>query len=79
MFQYLNGVTLIGFLVFQKEVHERFVAVNTAYGILSKASEKRIYDLGLARDPVNGGDADFDRRHHRATYRFAFSFIPQTT
>ena len=37
----------------QKEVHDRFVAVNMAYEVLSKPRSKEIYDLGLTRDPAD--------------------------
>jgi curved DNA-binding protein CbpA len=49
----------------QKEVHDKFVAVNTAYGILSKPRSKEMYDLSLSRDP-----ADFPNNEHgRQRYR----------
>ena len=30
-----------------KEIHDKFVAINEAYAVLSKPDEKRHYDLGL--------------------------------
>jgi curved DNA-binding protein CbpA len=54
----------------QKEVHDKFVAVNTAYGILSKPRSKEMYDLSLSRDP-----ADFPNNEHgRQRYRYNKSF-----
>lgn len=34
------------------ELHERFVQINNAYGVLSNASQRRKYDLGLKAPPV---------------------------
>jgi curved DNA-binding protein CbpA len=53
----------------QKEVHDRFVAVNTAYGVLSKPSTKEIYDLGLSRESMFGGNSSENSRNHRYKYR----------
>ncbi len=49
----------------QKEIHDRFVAVNMAYEVLSKPRSKEMYDLSLARDPVSPQHPNYGHYRYR--------------
>ena len=59
----------------QRDIHDKFVAVNMAYEILSKPKSKEIYDLSLSRDPADPRQPNYGYHKYRSVPCFSSSVL----